>query len=375
MDERRNALRVRVHSDRMDVSGFGTMIGGVRMSIAFRMEVEDMQFYDPTQDWALFSRKAEVRFDPLTGQSTRILYYPIGEIPQPNHAQMAADTKGSCPFCPDKVEQVTPRFPEAITPNGRFHRGQSVIFPNMFPYDRHSAVGIFSGDHYVPLSGFTKPLLTDGFINAQDYLQAVLAYEPDSRWQSINTNYMPMAGGSIIHPHLQIVASPEATNYQRASFAAAQLYQDANGSNYYRDLIAEEERRQERAVGVTGDGKVHWIVAFAPQGQVDVMGILPGKSRIVDMEADEWAALADGLLPVFAYFDRERFSSFNLSVFGSPEQTDAYSVHVHVVPRTTLGSLGTSDSNYFKVLHNETLSLKNPEEAARELRAVFRERG
>ena len=341
------------------------------MSIPFRMEVEDMQFYDPTQDWAPFSRKAEVRYDPLTGQSARILYYPIGDIPRADHAQMAAQTAEFCPFCPDKVERVTPRFPEAITPEGRFHRGESIIFPNMFPYDRHSAVGIFSGQHYVQLTEFTAPMLTDGFLNAQAYLTAVLAHDPESVWQSINWNYMPVAGGSIIHPHLQIVASPEATNYQRATYSAAQLYRESTDENFYDVLVAEEERRQERSVGVTGNGKVHWTVAFAPQGQIDIIGVLPDKSRLVDVEVDEWAALADGLLPVFSYFDSQNFTAFNLAAFGAPDVSNAYSVHVRVVPRTTLGLLGTSDNNYFKVLHNEALSLKNPEEAASELRAVF----
>lgn len=341
------------------------------MSIPFRMEIEDMHFYDPTQDWAPFSRKAEVRYDPLTGQSARILYYPIGEIPRVDHAQMAAQTADFCPFCPDKVERVTPRFPEAITPLGRFHRGESIIFPNMFPYDRHSAVGIFSRQHYVQLNEFTALMMVDGFLNSQAYLRAVLEHDPDSVWQSINWNYMPVAGGSIIHPHLQIVASPEATNYQRSTYAAAQLYRESTDENFYHVLVAEEERRQERSVGVTGGGKVHWTVAFAPQGQIDIIGVLPAKSRLVDLDADEWAALADGLLPIFAYFHNQNFTAFNLAAFGAPVISNAYSVHVRVVPRTTLGLLGTSDNNYFKVLHNEALSLKNPEEAASELRAVF----
>lgn len=343
------------------------------MAIPFRMEVQDMEFFDPMQDWAPFSRKAEVRYDPLTGQSARILYYPIGDLPKIDHAQMAADTAGFCPFCPDNVNRVTPRFPAAITPEGRFHRRESVIFPNMFPYDRHSAVGIFSGEHYVPLSGFTKELLVDGFENSQSYLQAVFSHDADSRWQSINWNYMPMAGSSIIHPHLQIVASPEATNYQRSTYSAAQLYQESSGHNFFTDLIAEEERRQQRSVGVTGDDTVHWVVAFAPQGQIDILGILPGKSRIIDVEPYEWKAMAQGLLPVFHYFERQNFGAFNLAVFGAPNVSGVYSVHVRVVPRTTLGPFGTSDNNYFKVLHNEALSLKNPEEAAAELKAVFAE--
>jgi galactose-1-phosphate uridylyltransferase len=340
------------------------------MGIKFRMVEELMHFQDPTKDWQPFSRKTEVRYDPLTGQSTRILYYPIGKLNPPDYSDLASKTKAAgCPFCPDLLERLTPKFPPEISSEGRFVKGESTIFPNMFPYGKHSAVGIFSGEHYVKLDQFETKMLADGFANAADYLWAVKRNDTGAKYASINWNYMPIAGASIIHPHLQIIASSEASNYQALACRSAETYFSQNHSNYYYDLIAKEKELNQRYIGQTAT--ITWLSAFAPQGQMDIYAIFADCHGLEQITPTHWEGFSQGLIYIMRYLLQNDFISFNLAVYVTMEESNKDAVHARLIPRTTLGLVGTNDINYFKVLHNEALSLKNPEEAASELKAFF----
>ena len=46
------------------------------MSIIFTAKEEFFAFHDPMQDGKLIDRKTEIRMDPLTGETSRIIFYP-----------------------------------------------------------------------------------------------------------------------------------------------------------------------------------------------------------------------------------------------------------------------------------------------------------
>lgn len=340
------------------------------MAIQFRVEEEWMEFYDPTKDWQLFSRKTEVRYCPLTGDTSRILEYPLGQLNPPDYREIAEKTRQmGCPFCPENLFQVTPRYPEKIHVEGRFKRGEAVVFPNLYPYGKHSGVAIFSGRHYVPLDEFTEEMLTDGFLVAKDCLEAIHRVDPASIYTSINWNYMPMAGASIIHPHLQVVATPHPSNYQRRTLSAAKQFLENHGNSYYTLLLQEERERGQR--WICENESLGWVHSFAPQGQMDILGIFKGVETLAQLTEEKVRQMAKDLLVIFSYLKENRFVSFNLSLFVPVTPSPGYQAHVRLIPRTTLGMIGTSEINYFKVLHNEPLSLKKPEETAQELKREF----
>ena len=340
------------------------------MAIQFRVEEEWMQFYDPTNGWKPFSRKTEVRYCPLTGDTSRILEYPMGRLNPPDYRPIAEKTKDlGCPFCPENLLQVTPKYPEAIHEEGRFKRGEAVVFPNLFPYGKHSGVAIFSGKHYVPLNEFTEEMLTNGFLVALDCLKAIHRVDPTSIYMSINWNYMPMAGASIIHPHLQVVATPHPSNYQRKTLQAAREFVERYGTSYYTLLIQEERKHDQR--WICENESLAWVHAFAPQGQMDFLGIFKGGETLAQLTEEKIREMAKDLLVIFGYLKANQFVSFNLGLFVPVVSSPGYHAHVRIIPRTTLGMLGTSEINYFKVLHNESLSLKKPEDTALELKKRF----
>jgi hypothetical protein len=83
---------------------------------------------------------SEIRKDPLTGRTSRISHFMSLKWEKPDFDQLVAGTEKTCPFCPDKVMQVTPCFPEDIVPEGRIVLDDKVLFPNIAPYDSLSAV-------------------------------------------------------------------------------------------------------------------------------------------------------------------------------------------------------------------------------------------
>ena len=87
----------------------------------------------------------EVRFDPLTGHSSRILP-ERGLMPASDFdlEAFAREIQPSCPFCPGRLEALTPRLPPRIHPEGRIACGEAVLFANLHAYSSHSSVSVYS---------------------------------------------------------------------------------------------------------------------------------------------------------------------------------------------------------------------------------------
>src|SRR5690349_21175353 len=114
----------------------------------------------------------EVRSDPLTGHTSRILPHR-GLMPASDFdlAAFARENQPRCPFCPERVEGLAPRLPPAIDPGGRISRGEAVLFPNLHAYSSHSCVSVYSPRlHYLPLEDMTERLVADN-LRTQDRLR------------------------------------------------------------------------------------------------------------------------------------------------------------------------------------------------------------
>ncbi|MDI3327087.1 MAG: hypothetical protein QJR06_00910 [Alicyclobacillaceae bacterium] len=339
--------------------------------IEFVAEESVTVFQDPTKNWEITRRTTQIRKDPLTGIRTRILDYPVRLPDPPDLTDLANQTAGTCPFCPPRVTEVTPKYLPEVCPEGRFRRGGAVLFPNMFPYDENSAVAIFSPEHYVPLSRLTAGYLMDGFLTAQDYARALERANPEgTRYFSLNWNYLPVAGASIIHPHYQIVAGHEPTNFHEILLRSSARFYEAHRVPYWPNWIAVEKEKGDRYLGRTGT--VDWAVAYAPRGLIEVIGVVEDCARVEDMTEERWSDLAAGLERLFRYFAEKRFHGFNLALFsGLESDREHYRLQVRVVPRVILSAIGTNEVNYFKMLHEECLTMMRPEETAAEMRRAF----
>ncbi|HHW38792.1 MAG TPA: hypothetical protein GXX18_16435 [Bacillales bacterium] len=334
----------------------------------FRKEEEWFTFYDVQGN--LIERKTEVRFDPLTGETSRLIFDPGMPITPLDYTELAEQTGGAkCPFCLENLYRMTPVFPKEISQEGRVTEGEAVAFPNLFPYSKHNAVVTFSGQHYVKLAEFTVEMIKNAFMAAQTYTQNVIAADPKAQYASINWNYLPPSGGSILHPHIQVILSESATNTQALISEKAKAYVEENGQEYFTSLYEAEKELGERWIGEVGN--VAWMHAYAPKSHNDFVAIFTQSRSIFDITEQDWVNFATSIKAIFAALSEQGFASFNLHLNASIDLESKQPVHIRLIPRITMGVLNTSDINSFQALHQEPLSLKIPEEVADKARKHF----
>jgi UDPglucose--hexose-1-phosphate uridylyltransferase len=306
----------------------------------------------------------EVRIDPLTGHSSRIL--PERGLMPSNEFDLEAFARENavrCPFCPGRVEQLTPKLPASLHPNGRIGRGEALLFPNLHAYSSHSCVSIYSSRlHYLPLGAITDRLLEDNLAVQVAYANAVMAADPTSRWASINANHMLPSGSSLFHPHLQGIVDAAPTTLQR-------MLADVPGARF--DAYLEAERRAgERHLGRTGS--IEWLVSFAPIAPAELRAFIHGTSSPAELDPSVVAELAHGLVLALSAYAEMGFESFNLAIYGAPPGTAGYPLNLRLACRSNLKPFYRSDSTFLERLHWEGAIDIAPERVAERIGDRFR---
>ena len=341
------------------------------MGITFKRRVQKTKILNPANDFKETIQTVETRWDPLTKRTARVLDLPIKKFPPWDMKDML-EKGGSavCPFCLPALEKVTPRFPPDFIPGGRLRFGEVCIFPNRTPFDRHCAVVVFTQQHYVPLADFTEEILFNAFSAACTFLRRVVEKDPGVRFFSINWNYLPMSGGSIIHPHLQILAGEFPTYYQRTLVQASRRYQKHSGQIYWDDLIKTESDLGERYIKDVGN--TVWLASYAPLGITDILSVFKGRTSLKDLPDQDLRDFAQGLTRVFRYFQEFNHFSFNLGLFsGDYKGDDSFWVNSRMMTRRMLPPVGASDVSYFEKVHKESLDYRKPERLCEELKGFF----
>lgn len=318
-------------------------------------------FLDPFNGFNPGGRECEIRTDPLTGRNTRILFFPLRELPEADYDVFLKKDTGFCPFCPDNIEKITPRFNPQLFGKERYSSGQAVCFPNAFPYDENGAVTVITLEHFVGIDSFNAALLSDAFTCCGEFLNNVSLGQRDAVFQSINWNFLPLAGSSIIHPHLQVTASAVATNY------CSDILKTASGfkGDIFASYVNHEKSEGDRFL--SDDGYFSWLVAFAPQGIFDVIAVSPLYFEPADLTGLRLQSLVAGILKVLKFIAARKMISFNLSIFFVIGDK-GFMPHLRICPRTNIPPLDTSEINYMKMIHNEPMSTMKPEHIAAELK-------
>lgn len=312
-------------------------------------------------------RETEIRFDPLTGESSRIVIDPGMALSIPDYTEEIKQTEGeNCPFCPENILKLTPTFPNEIAEGGRITYSDAIVTPNLFPYSKHNGVVIMSKEHFIALEEFTAEIIQNAFIAAQTYVKNVMKHENHESFVSVNWNYLPYSGGSILHPHLHVIVSESATNEQHTFYRSNQSFHDKNGEHYLDFLYRHEFHERERWIGE--HGQVAWMHAFAPKSHNDYLAIFRNRSRIEDVTEKDWGHFAKGLKQIFTALSEQQMASFNMSLIFHHDGSPAYA---RLIPRITLGQMNTSDINFFQAMHHEPLSYKRPEDVAALARKYF----
>jgi galactose-1-phosphate uridylyltransferase len=322
---------------------------------------------DPGSGGAFVPIRLRWRRDPLTGASTRILTgVKLQPAARPDLAALAAPP-AFCPFDADKLEETTFPFPSELTREGRIRCGQAVVVPNLLAYASHSAVGIYDpARHFLDLDELTGQLVGDTLTALVRHAQAVRRLDPTSSWSSINANYLPPSGSSLVHPHVQSAHDSCGTTLQRELVEGSAAW--PGPGSYWQQLVAQEEGGA-RWIGTTD--RVAWLTPFAPTGFHEVWGVVDGRADITDLTEEDTAALGQGLSRIFAAYQHANLTSFNFALIGGGPHGVAsrYCVVLKVISRSNAEPMYRSDATYFERLHGEAMIDLSPEEIAESIRS------
>jgi galactose-1-phosphate uridylyltransferase len=316
-------------------------------------------------------KPVEIRYDPISGRSCRITFARAAtekepELPPPPPG--ASDAAG-CPFCPPRLESVTPTFPPALSKEPRLKRGASVLFPNLFPYGRYSAVSVIDRNHFVEIGTANPKAYADCLLNCVDYLRRVTAHDFEAACLAITQNHLPAAGGSLVHPHLQVHADRIPANLPRFLTARAAAYQAGCGRLLFSDYLAFEERERSRYIGRLGDW--HWLAAFAPEGFFELWAIHPGICSLLALEEAAWADLAQGIIRAQRFYRSLGRNAYNLGLFAVERADSRLELRLRMVVRSDYREWARNDITGFETMLGEMATFTAPEETAARARKFW----
>ena len=346
------------------------------------MEIKHLQFSKKTITAHLIDpqgrsceRPIELRTHPFSGRTCRITFSRSEERERgPQELPPAppdAEATQSCPFCPGQLEARTPRLIPALAPQGRLKLGSTVLFPNLFPYGAYSAVSIFDTRHYVEIGKASAQSYTDCFRNCAHYLQKVLAHDPQAVYMAITQNFLPAAGGSLVHPHLQVHADRTASNHHRFLIRRADDYYQQNQRLLMSDYLQAERDRAERYIGAVGAW--HWLAAFAPEGFFEIWGVLPGVVSLFDVDARMWSDLARGVLAGQRLYRSLNRNSYNLGLISVEEPGHHLELRCVMVLRSNYAAWVRSDHTGYEVMLGDMATFSAPERTAELARPLWQD--
>jgi galactose-1-phosphate uridylyltransferase len=333
-------------------------------TLQFAKKQVTARFSDPSGE--AVERLIEVRTNPISGRTSRITFSRITEkesgtehLPAPPPEAL---DPSACPFCLPQLETKTPRLHTRLASTDRLRRGDSVLFPNLFPYGSYSAVSLIDNAHFVQIGRASAKAYADSFMNAADYLKRILRQDPDAFYMAITQNHLPSAGGSLLHPHLQINADPLPSNHHRFLAQRSRTYFETTGRLLLKDYLAHEREEGCRLIGRTGPW--HWMAAFAPEGFYEIWGILPDITSMTQLAASDWEALAQGVCRAQKFYRSLNRNGYNLGLLLIEDGCSRLELRIILLVRSNYAPWVRNDHTGFEVMLGDMATFSAPEQTA-----------
>jgi len=339
--------------------------------LTFDSQSVSAKFIDPCGTIA--ERKIEIRTNPITGRTCRISISRIDEkepateslpLPPPDAAKTV-----QCPFCQPQVNSKTPQMHPDLSSSGRLTQGDSLLFPNLFPYGSYSAVSLFDNTHFVEIGNASAGSYANSFLNCSRYLAKINAHDPEAVYMAITQNHLPSAGGSLLHPHLQINADRLPANHQRLFLQRANDFYQQSGKYLFSSYLDHEIAEGSRYIGTTGAWE--WMAAFAPEGFFEIWGILPQMTSFQQVAAPDWRDLARGILNTQRFYRNLCRNGYNLGLLAVEMPSSRLEVRIVIMVRSNYAPWVRSDYTGFEVMLGDMTTFSAPEQTAEWARSFF----
>ena len=302
----------------------------------------------------------EFRSDPITG---RVAIVVPGRSARPNEHAVAppsAPLEPDCPFC-EGNEGKTPAELAVLAPPGRLpnSRGWFVrTIPNRFPTvaadaapsEATSPGSVLSGSPAVgfhevviespthsPSLAFLAPEQVVGVVRMCRDRVRFLQSQPHVGTVTLFENTGPESGGSLWHPHAQLVTVSGTSPLLAEELAGAERYRTRWGGRCAFEAVVREELKGGARKLLDSDG----FVAFTPFASSAPYEVRLQPTRhvhsLAEMTDDEAVALAKHLAALLrALLTVLPGASYNFVVrapAGGGPRTESYHWHLDLLPR------------------------------------------
>ena len=331
------------------------------------------QFVAPTGK--PIERTVEIRTNPITRRSCRITFSRSLEkergaahLPSP---PPDAEDRSRCPFCRPQLWEHTPRLDPAVFGSERLVYNTSTLFPNLFPYGAYSAVSLFDDRHFVEIGLAAAETYQNSLINCQRYLTALLGHDPAATHMAITQNHLPSAGGSLLHPHLQVHADRLPSNHHRCLYGRASHFKQKTNRWLFSEYLAREKQCGDRYIGRSGQWE--WLAAFAPEGFFEIWGILPGQTRLTAIKKDQWGDLARGIIASQRFYRSLNRNGYNFGLLSVETPQSCLEMRAVLTVRSNYNQWVRNDYTGFELMLGDMATFTAPEETAAMARPFWTE--
>jgi galactose-1-phosphate uridylyltransferase len=241
-------------------------------------------------------------------------------------------------------------------------KGESILFPNLFPYGKYSAVSIFDQNHFVEIGSASAAAYANSFKNSIRYIKEILDQDPKAVYVAITQNHLPSAGGSLVHPHLQINADRYSSNHHRFFNQRCGQYYQKQKTYILSDYLGYELKEKKRYIGTTGEW--YWVAAFAPEGFFEIWGILPGVLSVRSLRDQQIADLCTGILSAQRFYRSLNRNGYNLGLLSIEKEDSCLELRTVMVVRSNYAQWVRNDHTGFEVMLGDMATFSAPEHTA-----------
>lgn len=345
--------------------------------INFEKTVKYSRIMNPLKNFEEDIVEFEYRTDPLTGRNTTVIKGMIDYVKkflvsdEELLNSLVEKTRVNCPFCPESVKEKTPMFTQDFLNEGRIFVSDAVVIPNLLGHAERSSLVVLSREHYLRLKDFKPKVVFDGFKGGSAYLQRLNEVEPSTQFPVFIFNYLPPAGSSILHPHMQVLVRDRPFYLVNLLIEKSKTYYECYKSSYWSDLISKEKSGERYLFTID---KVEWLVPFAPlRGLNEVQAIVRGKSNLLELNDKEWLGLAEGISKILRFYDKEGYVSFNVILVSGPmnKHLEYFDVNLRMISRPGIQSSSFTDAWALPYLLWDGEAIEDPSLFAGRIRAFI----
>lgn len=343
------------------------------MSIEFRSERRNLEVL--TANEKSIKYEIEQRWDPLTSRMAVICPHLrekwVRFYDEQNEEwleEMIEESKENCPFCRPVIDNIIAKFPKHQMDESILKLNDIYVFPNLYPRADFEAVVTSPDIHGLNIKDLGEAKVYD-FLNAAfECIKKAYRSNAQLLYPVIGCNYLPPAGASLMHFHMQISIQKVPFNYVKNLIHFSERYEATKDTNFWLDLIKINKDRK-----IAQKGSIYWYTPFAPSGFSEVRAVV-NKSNFLNFTEDDIRNLADGVSNVLNYYYHRGFASFNFVIYSNTlkAKNNRFFAGARIVARPSPSmNCKCMDSWYMPFLLEESIVLERPEDLAREIRDWF----